>query len=143
MKKTTTQPERRQFGRRQSRLRGIIHLKGNNVRSCVVRNFSEAGALIVLDDESSLPRQFDLTIERTGLRVYCETKRRDGKSLGVIFRAAAGSSTSPTARRQVLLTYEELLALATADREGAEFVDRYGQAILKPAVFEMRGNLRA
>ena len=121
--------ERRQFGRRRSHLRGTIHLNGRKHALCFVKNFSEAGASIMLDDDLPMPDTFLLTIERTGLRMRCEVKHRNGATYGVQFREEARRKEAATHGQGMLLTYGQLLSLAEADREQAEFDDRYGHAL--------------
>ena len=118
--------ERRQFGRRTSKLRGTIQLSRRGRCACTILNFSEAGALVVLDEPYALPDTFDLTVDRTGLQVWCQVKHRNGVSFGIQFCQRVAEHDDFPAYRSDRLTYKQLLALAQADREGEEFSKRYG-----------------
>ena len=72
-----------------------------------------------------------LTIHRTGVKVACSVKHRNGASFGVQFETVAGKTDHDIQAKPTLLAYEQLLALATAERESDEFDARYGHA-LKP-----------
>lgn len=133
--------ERRQFGRRQSQLRGAVRFRGDLQQSCTIRNYSESGALVVLDDDVDLPQHFILTIHRTGLKLQCSIRHRNGASYGVQFQDAAGKIDSPADTQPALLAYHQLLALATAERESEEFDARYGHA-LRPAAPSPNGRLK-
>jgi PilZ domain len=126
--------ERRQFGRRTSKLRGTIQLNRRGRCACTILNFSEAGALVVLDEPHALPDTFDLTVDRTGLQVWCQIKHRNGASFGVQFCERLPRPDTFETYRSDRLTYNQLLALATADREGEEFTSQYGHRLVTGAV---------
>lgn len=133
MLKQVLHHERRQFGRRQSRLSGFIHLPDGTRQTCQVHNYSESGALLSFAGAGDLPRTFELTIDRTAVRVNCELRHRNGTECGVQFRAEARGNTPAEDAPPQLLAYGPLLALAKAEQEAAEFDARYGHAIAPAA----------
>ncbi|MEZ5816581.1 MAG: PilZ domain-containing protein [Hyphomicrobiaceae bacterium] len=87
MPRATTQPEQRAFGRRESRIHAYVRVPGRSPEHCIVRNFSEGGALIEFDVPFEPPQRFRLSIEAKGVDVMCEVRRREGLSFGVEFVA--------------------------------------------------------
>jgi hypothetical protein len=103
-------PERRAFGRRESFIHAIARLPGRGTEPCVVRNFSDTGALIEFKADFVAPDRFRLDIEAKGFSAVCEAKRKDGRMLGVRF--LDGSATEALIDRAVAGT--------PADEPGAD-----------------------
>lgn len=85
MQRSTFPPERRGFGRRESRIHAIARLPGRGAEPCTVQNFSDSGALLAFAADVEPPARFRLTIEAKGIDVMCEVRRRDGACVGVSF----------------------------------------------------------
>jgi hypothetical protein len=77
--------DRREFGRRWSHVHGWITVEGRPRLPCHVRNFSEGGALIVVEQALTLPYTFRLEIESIKLRIGCQTRHRHHNRVGVRF----------------------------------------------------------
>jgi len=77
--------EQRAFGRRESRIHAFVRIPGRSPEPCIVRNFSEGGALLVFNGAFALPSRFRLTVEAKGVDVMCEVRRRNGTEFGVQF----------------------------------------------------------
>ncbi len=78
--------EKRSIERRRILKRARVSY-GNGAISvdCVMRNISETGALINVNDGLLIPDQFTLHNELDGYKVDCEVVRRFGNSVGVRF----------------------------------------------------------
>jgi hypothetical protein len=86
MQRATSPPhEQRAFGRRESRIHAFVRVASRTPEPCIVRNFSEGGALLVFDGPFALPDRFRLTVDAKGLDVMCEVRRRNGSEFGVQF----------------------------------------------------------
>ena len=85
MSKPGNPSDRRQFGRRQTSLRGWISVAGRPKLPCVVHNLSAGGALLGLDKPSWLPYNFQLAIEATRLVSLCEVRHHTPNAVGVRF----------------------------------------------------------
>lgn len=101
--------ERRQFGRRWSHVHGWIAIEGRPRIPCVIRNFSETGALIDLDDPSRVLNRFRLTIDAIDFAVECEVRHHGRNSVGVRFLADRADDAP-----QIIHTIDELMARAMA-----------------------------
>lgn len=77
--------ERRQFGRRETRLHGWIMIEGRPRMAVVVRNVSEGGALLECQVPRSLPFHFSLVIECKGFQALCEVRHKTEQQMGVQF----------------------------------------------------------
>ena len=64
-----------------------IILKGGSVFDCLVRNLSEAGALIEIASSLGVPDRFDLVIGQAPHEQTCQARvvRREATRLGVAF----------------------------------------------------------
>ena len=82
--------ERRQFGRRQTRMHAFIVARGRPAVPCVVRDISAGGALLEVNHPSWLPSRFRVVIEPIQFEADCEVMRRTAEAVGVRF-------TSPVA----------------------------------------------
>ena len=85
MQRTTYPPERRGFGRRESLIHAIARLPGRGAEPCLVRNYSDSGALLVFQGRFDPPDRFRLTIEAKGVDAMCQVRRRNGAEIGVSF----------------------------------------------------------
>ena len=77
--------ERREFGRRWSRVHGWICIDGRPRVPCIVRNFSEGGALLQHEPHISPPTLFRLVIDAAKFEIGCEVRHRQPGSAGVRF----------------------------------------------------------
>jgi hypothetical protein len=77
--------EQRAFGRRESRIHAFVRVTGRSPEPCIVRNFSEGGALLVFNGAFALPSRFRLSVEAKGVDVMCEVRRKNGMEFGVRF----------------------------------------------------------
>ncbi|MBS0244195.1 MAG: PilZ domain-containing protein, partial [Proteobacteria bacterium] len=82
----STQSDRRAFGRRQSFIHALARIPGRAAEGCIVKNFSDGGALIEFPVEFVQPPQkVRLCIDALGIDAECEVRRHEGKLLGVRF----------------------------------------------------------
>jgi PilZ domain len=79
--------ERRQFGRRQTRVHASIALRGRPSMLCVMCDVSETGALLEVSHPEWLPTRFRLIVEAFGIESDCEVVRRTATAVGVRFGA--------------------------------------------------------
>ena len=63
----------------------IIFNNHNSSIDCLVRNFSEAGAKIIVDEYMTFPQQFELHIPQKGRSFTALVIWRSGKEVGVEF----------------------------------------------------------
>ena len=77
--------ERRHFGRRQTCVHACISARGRSPIPCVMRDVSEAGALLEVSDPQWLPPRFRLIVEANGFEVDCEIVHRSDNAVGVRF----------------------------------------------------------
>jgi hypothetical protein len=67
---------------------GILLAKGGLLSfKCTIRDMSETGARLIVEDPVGIPEHFELVVELDGLRGDCEVVRRRGNELGVRFTA--------------------------------------------------------
>lgn len=78
-------PERRQFGRRQDSAHGWVIVEGRPRVPCIVRDISQAGARLDVDQPSWLPFRFHLVVESRGIDTDCEVRHQQATSVGVLF----------------------------------------------------------
>ena len=72
--------------RQRSYLGGRIAFNQHKLTmDCLVRNVSQEGAKLVFSGAVTLPHEFDLTIERKGVRVRARTIWRRADEIGVSF----------------------------------------------------------
>jgi hypothetical protein len=77
--------ERRQFGRRESRLEAMVAGRGITPMPCVVRNFSSTGALLEFDATAPEADVFHVMIGSKGIDLLCQTRHRSERQVGVSF----------------------------------------------------------
>jgi len=90
--------ERRKTPRQRTLLGGrIVFNQRRSTLDCVVRNFSDAGALVLLSDSVALPVAFDLEIDHRQSSYGARVRWRDGERIGLSFadHAAAGNEVIP------------------------------------------------
>jgi hypothetical protein len=75
----------KQFGRRNTFLRGTIYTPGNAPVPCAVRDFSASGARLLVPSSSPLPARFRLLIEASGFESDCAILERSDDSTDVVF----------------------------------------------------------
>jgi hypothetical protein len=94
MPRNSVQSERRAFGRRESFIHAIARLPGRGAEPCIVRNYSDTGALLAFAADIDPPERFRLHVEAKGVDVMCEVRRRVNGELGVRFmdEGEAGAS---------------------------------------------------
>lgn len=64
----------------------IVLAKGRQL-SCIVRNVSQGGALLEVDDPKKVPLHFRLHIAADQFLAECEVKHRTEHGVGVLFKA--------------------------------------------------------
>lgn len=93
------QTERRQFGRRQSRLHGWICAEGRESVPCLIMNLSPRGAFLACEPPSWLPFHFRLDIPFCKSTELCEIRHVRPDGVGVTFhedeRRAEPAETAP------------------------------------------------
>ena len=74
----------------------ILFNRRLNVVDCVVRDMSEGGACLQVEDAGWLPAAFDLTVPIDGLKRTCRVAWRSADRLGVAYQPCrlAASTTS-------------------------------------------------
>ncbi len=82
---TLRQPDRRQFGRRQTTAYGWIHVEGRPRVPCAIANISIGGALLQVDKPSWLPFRFRLVVESLGIDSMCEVRHQRDNAVGISF----------------------------------------------------------
>ena len=85
MSAQTSNPERRQFGRRPTFQHGWVKIPGRPPITCVLRNMSEGGALLMFEQPQCLPYAFIMEVDGTGLTYGCEVRHHYGVKVGVEF----------------------------------------------------------
>ena len=83
--KPALQPcERRAFGRVESHVDAVA-VAGRQLVPCIVRNFSEHGALLEFAEPFPAATTFKLRIEAKQVEALCEVRHRNGNQLGIRF----------------------------------------------------------
>ena len=102
-------PEERKHRRCRVLKRGVIGFAGQYTGlECVVRDISESGARLEMNNLVALPREFVLHIEIDGYKVNCQLAWHRPPFLGVIFTSE--KTNSALARKQVLGDSENALS---------------------------------
>ena len=83
----TGQAEKRRLGRHRILKGGLVAVAGHHTAiPCTVRDLTEAGARLKLQDAAALlPEPFELIIEIDGFEAECRVMWRKGGDLGVSF----------------------------------------------------------
>ena len=85
--------ERRQFGRRETNIRGTANVAGRMSRAFTIRNISDGGALLVFDGDFIPPSSFRIEVDGTDFALMCEVRRTGPDGVGISFmRAAEGAA---------------------------------------------------
>jgi len=93
--------ENRAGARRRMLKAGLIAWSNRFItHNCTVRDFSDTGARLRVDDVAQIPDSFDLLIELDGLEVACEVVWRRPGEIGVRFTAEP--VRKPPTRAQVV-----------------------------------------
>lgn len=116
MQRNSYPPERRGFGRREIQIHAIARLPGRGAEPCMVRNYSDSGALLVFQGKFEPPDRFRLTIEAKGVDAVCEVRRRNGSEIGVTFV----EPDVVAQRLQSTLTMADLLAMDLDEPHGPQ-----------------------
>lgn len=85
MNRETDSAERRAFGRRHSRIHGYFLVPGRPPSPCIVRNYSEAGAMIELTELITPPFLVKLRLGRPEDDIECEVRHVRGQHIGLRF----------------------------------------------------------
>ena len=103
--------DRRVFGRRESCIRAVVYIAGRPPLHCIVRNYSQGGALLELAEPVDVTGHARLVIESQGVDVNCEVRHHNGTGMGVRFltavevdslaAAATGAQAPPEPMRPV------------------------------------------
>ena len=85
--------EKRQFGRRETNIRGRAVARGSGGQEFSIRNISDGGALLVFDEPFVAGRTFRIEIDGTDFVLLCEVRHQDKSAVGVSFmRACEGAA---------------------------------------------------
>lgn len=107
--------DRRQFGRRDTYIRGWLQVNGRPKSACIIRNLSPKGALLEMAVPSWLPFKFELRIEGTGESFTCEVRHVLPSGVGVNFVAAEQALQMPVGAVDVV---DEWVGLQSGRRKG-------------------------
>lgn len=99
------QPDRRQFGRRETLLHAVAVIPGRGSVHCTVTNLSAQGAHLTFAEQFVLPPIILIRIEATGDQQNCSIRYQGAHGAGVLFvdQATAvkiASSAEEAARRR-------------------------------------------
>lgn len=91
--------DRRQFGRRESALHAVALIPGRGPAHCIIRNFSERGALLEFRDHIVPPFRFRLVIEAKDVDAVVEVRHQGqhGVGVSVVSGSIAGLLDTPSA----------------------------------------------
>lgn len=77
----------------------IAFERGAELRECVIRDISESGARLVVEQPRGIPQRFELLIVTTGEIFHAVAKWRRGREIGVHFLEKDAFLAWPTAPR--------------------------------------------
>lgn len=77
--------EIRRFGRRRALIHAFIVNDKGHRNACIVRNISEGGALLEVEEPHQIPRHLKLLIEADGFEADCNIRHRVQHAVGVYF----------------------------------------------------------
>ncbi len=77
--------DQRAFGRRESCIHATVYVAGRQSLPCIVRNFSEQGALLEFAEPISTPFTFRLFIDSKNVETLCEVRHQKNNAIGVRF----------------------------------------------------------
>jgi PilZ domain len=75
--------ERREFGRRECALPGVVMIPLRQALPCMMLNVSRGGALLQVDKFEFVPQRFKLQVGN--FESICHVRHRDGRLIGVEF----------------------------------------------------------
>jgi hypothetical protein len=78
--------DRRQSVRDKVLYGGVAEINESSTMDCVVRNISDRGACIELDQAAQLPEEMNLTIQRKGRSFLARLIWRQANKVGLAFR---------------------------------------------------------
>jgi diguanylate cyclase (GGDEF)-like protein len=111
--------ERRKTSRHRTLRRGtILFNDGRSAIDCTVRNMSEGGGCLEVENPIGPPDRFELTVAGEGLNKKCEVAWRSGKRIGVSFHETAEQDNDRYAEIPSMQAKFE----AAPDHAGAELV---------------------
>lgn len=126
--------ERRAFGRRECSVEAVAVFSGRTHYDCIVRNFSESGALLEFPEGVEIPEVFTLRIIAKKIEGRCEVRHRSGNRAGIQF-------VSGTIGVRLEREYQQRLAQAEIARPTAPTPERQRQQLLRlvsPSTSELR-----
>lgn len=106
----------------------VIPGKGFPDVSCQVKDLSETGARVVVDEAAVLPARFALFIPKTGVTKVCELRWRSGRSAGVEFVEDDRSPGALDQTAYIRLLETENAKLRTRLAEMAKRLYAYGDS---------------
>lgn len=77
--------EIRRFGRRRALIHAFIMNDKGHRTACIVRNISDGGALLEVEEPKQIPHHFQLLIEADGFEADCDIRHRVEHAVGVYF----------------------------------------------------------
>lgn len=77
--------DRRHFGRRDSTIKAIVHVRGRASLDCTLLNYSATGALIEFRESTPIAQMFHLIITEKNIDLLCQVRHRTPRTLGVAF----------------------------------------------------------
>jgi hypothetical protein len=98
--------ERRQFGRRRSRLHALIATRGRPPVPCVICDVSDGGAFVEVANPQWLPSRFLIRLVMNGSESECEITRRTAAGVGVSLAKPLAIDVPSPARRTSAPWYE-------------------------------------
>ena len=70
----------------------------NSVILCAILNINDAGACILVSDQTDIPETFDLTIDPIGSNYTCRVVWRSDNRIGVSFQPPTGDPSATLGR---------------------------------------------
>ena len=89
--------DKRQSRRQRVFQKGQLVLAGSHSIECVLKNWSETGALISVQGVAALPENFILSVPQRSVRIPVRIAWRGDDQIGVQFVVAAASNSAPRA----------------------------------------------
>jgi PilZ domain len=105
--------DKRQFGRRESNIRGYILVAGYQPVPCTVRNISDGGALLECKDQIAATRSVRLSVEGTEFNIRSEVVHQGPRGIGIRFISTVEGAALNSYFQSAIVT-PVMLADATA-----------------------------
>ena len=80
--------EKRKFGRRGALWHAWVAVNGRAREACIIRNISEAGALLEFSDLVPEATNFRLIVDEADFEAICDVRHKRGRFVGVFFARA-------------------------------------------------------